>query len=199
MVVVKTKNNFLIYLLTIVLASIAIFFYLNQQEGIQSKKPEITNNSINKGNCLADDCLLVENLEYPVGELSDTAKQSLNEAIADEYKALGFYEAVIAKFGQVRPFSMIKGAEETHISSLKNIYDKYGLSAPPKPTSNKFTVPATINESCQIGYEAEIANAKLYRENLLPTVTSYPDISQIFTNLMNASEQKHLAAFDKCR
>ena len=74
-------------------------------------------------------CLLVDNLEYPAGELSSEVQQALDEAINDEYKALSTYEAVIAKLGSVRPFSMIKGAEVQHIASLKAIYDKYGRPA----------------------------------------------------------------------
>jgi len=79
---------------------------------------------------LADYCLLVDDLDYPVKELSKEAKEALNEAINDEYKALSTYEAAIDKFGAVRPFSMIKGAEEQHIASLKAVYDKYGLTVP---------------------------------------------------------------------
>jgi hypothetical protein len=33
---------------------------------------------------------------------------------------------------------------------------------------------------------------------LLPATAAYPDISLVFTNLMNASEQKHLQAFERC-
>ena len=150
------------------------------------------------GNCLADDCLLVDGLEYPVGELSVEIQKALDEAINDEYKALSTYEAVITKFGAVRPFSMIKGAEEQHIASLKAIYDKYGLEVPENTWPSKILAPATLQEACQIGVGAEIANAALYKENLLPIVVGYEDIVAVFTNLMNASEQKHLPAFERC-
>lgn len=152
----------------------------------------------NRGNCLADDCLLVSDLEYPASELSMPVKEALDEAINDEYKALSVYEAVIEKFGMVRPFSMIKGAEEQHIASLKAIYDKYGLEVPENSWIGKVTAPETIQEACQTGVEAEIANADLYKNHLLPAVEDYEDIVMVFTNLMNASEQKHLAAFEKC-
>lgn len=151
-----------------------------------------------KDNCLADDCLKVEDLEYPAGDLPVQVQSALHEAINDEYKALSTYEAVMTKFGTVRPFSMIKGAEEQHISSLKAIYDKYGLKVPENTWPSKVSVPATIQEACQIGVEAEIANAALYKDKLLPAVKGYEDIFSVFTNLMNASEQKHLPAFDRC-
>jgi len=55
-----------------------------------------------------------------------------------------------------------------------------------------------LQEACQIGVDAEIANAALYRDELLPAVTAYEDITLVFENLMNASQQKHLPAFEKC-
>ncbi len=151
-----------------------------------------------RGNCLADDCLLVEDLEYPAGELSAEVQKALDEAINDEYKALSTYEVVVAKFGMVRPFSMIMGAEEQHIASLKAVYAKYGLEVPANNWATKVSAPETLQEACQVGVDAEIANAALYRENLLPVVKDYEDITLVFVNLMNASQEKHLPAFDKC-
>jgi len=151
-----------------------------------------------RGNCLADDCLMVDGLEYPVSKLNDVVVGALNEAIEDEYRALTVYQKVTDKLGMVRPFSMIMGAEEQHIASLKAVFDKYGLEIPKNNWAGKITVPNTLKESCQLGVEAEIANASLYKEKLLPTVSSYEDIVLVFTSLMNASEQKHLPAFEKC-
>lgn len=152
----------------------------------------------NRGNCLADDCLLVDGLEYPAGELTAEAQGALMEAINDEYKALATYQAVTSKFGSVRPFSMIMGAEEQHIASLKAIFTKYGLDIPENTWSPKVNAPETLKEACQLGVDAEVANAALYREQLLPAVTDYEDVTLVFNNLMNASQQKHLAAFEKC-
>jgi len=81
-------------------------------------------NNLDKKNCLADDCLSVANLDYPVSSLSEDAKIALGKAIEDEYKAFSVYEKTIEKLGMVRPFSMIIRAEESHISALKSIFDK---------------------------------------------------------------------------
>jgi len=152
----------------------------------------------NRGNCLSDDCLLVENLEYPVGDLPQEVQDALIEAINDEYKALATYEAVISEFGNVRPFSMIKGAEEQHIASLKAVFDKYGMEIPENAWLGKVSAPETLQDACQTGVDAEIANATLYDDELLPAVKEYEDITAVFTNLMNASQDKHLPAFDRC-
>ncbi len=192
----KERDNKLIYLsltlIVLVVIMVAIKPINNKQTTNQNQ------NTVNRQNCLADDCLLVDDLNYPVGELSQSAKDALNEAINDEYKALSTYEAVITKLGSVRPFSMIKGAEEQHIASLKAVYDKYGLIVPKNTLSGKVTVPATLKEACQVGVEAEIANASLYRDKLLPAVKDYEDITSVFINLMDASQEKHLSAFEKC-
>jgi hypothetical protein len=152
---------------------------------------------VTRGNCLADDCLALEGFDYPAGELSSEVIDALGKAIQDEYHARDFYNAVMTTFGSVRPFSMIVRAEEMHISSLEAIYDKYGLDIP--ADANETTAaPATLQEACQIGVDAEIANADLYKNELIPAAEGYEDIIGVFTNLMNASQYKHLPAFERC-
>jgi len=41
-----------------------------------------------------------------VNQLNPETQAALIEAIQDEYKARAFYEAVMNKFGSVRPFSL---------------------------------------------------------------------------------------------
>lgn len=195
------KNKLTIYLAITLLVGVLVGYMLTSKKTNSVTKlnnKQKTNTQFSKANCLADDCLLVEDIEYPVGKLPSEIKDALDEAINDEYKALSVYEAVIAKFGATRPFSMIKGAEQQHIASLKAIYDKYGLEVPVNNWPNKINAPTTLQEACQIGVDAEIDNAALYKEKLLPTVRDYEDITAVFINLMNASQQKHLPAFERC-
>lgn len=152
----------------------------------------------NRGNCVSDECLYVDGLDYPAGELTDAARSALLSALDDEYKALATYEAVMAKVGSVRPFVMIARAEEQHISSLKALFDKYGIEIPSNPYAGKTSVPDTLSAACQAGVDAEIANASLYRDRLLPAVKGLADVTGVFTNLMNASQERHLPAFDRC-
>ena len=194
----KRTDKKVVYLLLVALILVVMFLTIKPINNRQTTNQNQNQNTVNRQNCLADDCLLIDNLDYPAGELSESIKNALDEAINDEYKALSTYEAVIYKFGNTRPFSMIKGAEEQHIASLKAIYDKYGLTAPKNTSSGKITSPATLKEACQAGVEAEIANVSLYRDKLLSVVKDYEDITAVFINLMNASQEKHLVAFEKC-
>jgi len=59
------------------------------------------------------------------------------------------------------------------------------------------TTFGTLAEACAFAAQAEIANFALY-DNWLSTVSDYPDLVQIFTNLRNASEFNHLPAFQRC-
>jgi len=154
--------------------------------------------NVDRGNCVADECLFVDGLEYPTGTLTDAAKSALASALDDEYKALATYEAVMAKEGRVRPFVMIARAEEQHISALKALFDKYGMTVTENPYIGKINAPDSMTASCQAGVDAEIANASLYRDTLLPVVKDSADIMGVFTNLMNASQERHLPAFDRC-
>jgi hypothetical protein len=178
--------------------AIAVFSKNGSASLTQNQNGSGKRQDINKDNCLADECLAVNNLDYPAGDLTSEAKEALIEAINDEYKAHALYQKTIEKFGFVRPFSMIIRAEEQHISSLKSLFDKYGLEVPKDDWADKVAAEETLVETCQAGVNAEIANAKLYKERLLPMVSEYEDISLVFTNLMNASQEKHLAAFERC-
>ena len=174
------------------------FLYVNTLSKSQQPMAPSPSPVNNRSNCLADDCLLVDGLEYPVGTLPNDVKAALDQALDDEYKAFSTYQAIITKLGSTRPFSMIIGAEEQHIAQLKSIYTKYGEIPKANSYLGKITVPKTLADSCKAGVEAEIANASLYERELLPLVKNYPDISQVFTNLMQASALKHQPAFERC-
>lgn len=195
----KKKYGSLWPILTVVLCVGIAGGYILTRISTTKPSPAAERLSPTKESCLADDCLAVDSIEaYPVATLSDDVIQSLESALDDEYHALSFYEKVIAKFGTVRPFSMIKNSEEQHIAMLLSIYDKYGITPKPNTWPQKLNAPSSLQQSCQTGVEAEIANAELYRTKLLPAVAAYADITKVFTNLMNASAQKHLQAFERC-
>lgn len=182
--------------------AILIFFvtlFLTGCVAANQQDQQLEQKQLNKSNCLGDDCLLINNLDYPVEKIGEGVKNALIEAIVDEYKAWSTYDKIIEKFGNQRPFIMIIRAEEQHISSLKALFDKYGIDIPKNEWITKIQVSSSLKEACSIGVEAEIANASLYKKKLIPAVENYPDMVQVFTSLMNASQDKHLPAFEKCK
>lgn len=166
----------------------------DNKEGRGRNQSEVTQ-GVNKDNCLMDGCLLVDDAEYPVGELDAKTIGYLEAALEDERKALATYEAVMNEFGSVRPFINIARAEEQHIAMVKALFDKYGVEI---PENNVVVteVPASVAASCQLGVEAEIANDQLYQD-MIGDIKEQ-DIKEIFEALAAASLDMHLPAFENC-
>jgi hypothetical protein len=134
--------------------------------------------------------------------LTPGAEAALGSALQDERHAEAFYAAVMAKFGEVRPFSKIINAERQHEAMLIDLYKTYGIAIPENGYATGVlaapATPGTVVDACKIGVEAEVANRDLYDGNLLPAVAAYPDITQVMQRLRDASEENHLPAFERC-
>ncbi len=134
--------------------------------------------------------------------MSDTERDAAYTALADEYHAQAVYLATMEKFGQVSPFVSIQKAEAGHIAALTEALEAAGVPVPADPYATGAEpapeLPATLQEVCAIGVEAEIANAALYDDELLPQVRGNATLTRVFTNLRNASADHHLPAFEAC-
>lgn len=132
------------------------------------------------------------------GALKDssiTFDEALVFAIQDEYLAQARYDAVIGKFGNIRPFSNIKAAEQQHISALLTLFQKYNKQIPEDNAKQYVTAPGTLKEAFNDGVQAEIDNIAMYDK--LKTIPSLPeDAKLVFTQLGNASKN-HLRAFQR--
>jgi hypothetical protein len=129
-------------------------------------------------------------------ELNENEIRALHEALDDEYKAWAIYDQVIADFGAVGPFANIRDAEARHIEALHAVFALHGLPVPANPWPGKTPRYASPQEACAAGVAAEIANGEMY-ERLL-AATERPDIQMVFRNLRDASQQRHLPAFQRC-
>lgn len=128
------------------------------------------------------------------GPLSDATKAFLTEAIQDEYQNRALYQAVIDKFGQVLPFTNIVRSESTHVAVLTRLFTNHGLTAPADSYAGQVQAPATLPEAFQLAIQSEKDNVAMY-DRFLTTVTE-PDVSRVFTQLRNVSNNMHLQAFE---
>ena len=123
-------------------------------------------------------------------------------ALDDEYKAFATYTVIIENFGEVKPFSNIVEAESVHIGALVTALEAAGVAIPENPYLNgekaRPVAPDSVQEACAIGVTAEIANAALYDDELLPLVEDDAELTRIFITLRDASANKHLPAFERC-
>jgi hypothetical protein len=132
---------------------------------------------------------------YALTPLSTEESEDLLRAIEEEYTARALYESVITDFGDVVPFNEIVLSETQHATVLIRQANKYGLDVPVY-TSIDFPAFATIEEACQAGVDAEIADAALYDE--LMAETTRTDLIRVYTNLQSASLTSHLPQFEAC-
>ncbi|MBN1873747.1 MAG: hypothetical protein JXA33_05920 [Anaerolineae bacterium] len=129
------------------------------------------------------------------GTLTAEQEAALVDFWMDEYRALMTYQAVIAQFGEVQPFTSIVQAEQSHLAAVERIFSRYGLSV---PATSVIDVPVfdSVEAACAAGVQAEVDNAALY-DALLGGFTQ-SDILQVANNLRNASLNNHLPAFEAC-
>jgi len=131
--------------------------------------------------------------------MSDLSKQeieALHEALDDEYLAWSTYDQVIEDFGEVHPFINIREAELRHIEAILFLFNRYGVPIPKNPWPGQVERYQSIQEACEAGVKAEIANGEMY-ERLLMT-TQRRDLLEVLGNLQEASQQRHLPAFQRC-
>ena len=128
--------------------------------------------------------------------LTKTEIDALHEALDDEYRALATYDQVIHDFGEVRPFINIRDAEARHIQALCFLFDTYDISIPANKWPGQVTRYQTLRAACEAGVAAEIENGHMYDRLLKSTKRS--DIIRVFRNLQEASQERHLAAFERC-
>lgn len=128
--------------------------------------------------------------------LSQEEIGAIHEALEDEYKSWATYDLVIKDFGEVRPFINIRDAEARHIDALLEIFSDYGVTPPANTWIGKAPRYESIHSACAAAVEAEIENGELYERIMRSTQRT--DILNVFRNLCDASQQRHLPAFQRC-
>ncbi len=129
---------------------------------------------------------LAENKTYTEAEM-------VAWAIQDEVNAEAAYQAILSAFGsELRPFSAIVKAEQTHQALLLPLMEKYSIA---KPAPSPATAPATFEEALQVGITAEEENIAMYQA-FLAQGNLPEDVKAVFLRL-DAASQNHLAAFTR--
>lgn len=142
----------------------------------------------------------------PMGSLSATQKATLASMAEEEKLAHDVYVALAAKFPTDYQFARIADAETMHQSALRLLLTRYGLTDPTaglaagefstaefqKLYADLVAQATTAQNALSVG----IAVEKLDIADLTSALNglSAPDVTQVYTNLRNAS-QHHLAAF----
>ena len=128
--------------------------------------------------------------------LTEAEVESLQAAIMEEYMAYNTYAEIIDAYGEVIPFNRIVNAEQKHTEALIRLANYYSVEVP-ENTGQTFDLSfTTLAEACQVGVEIETLDGADLQK--LISETENPNLIRVYTNLMNASLNKHLVAFEAC-
>ena len=123
----------------------------------------------------------------------------LNASIQDEYRSHATYAGVLVNFPDQKPFSNIVEAEAQHISAVSQLFDVRGLSVPGSQyATGDIAGFSTVTAACSASVVSETASYQMYDEFLKLLGAAPADVVNVFTNLRNASRDKHLPAFSTC-
>ena len=129
--------------------------------------------------------------------ISDSVAVALEVTLLDEYRAEATYARVLADFGDIRPFSNIIQAEQTHAAAVEGLYTTYGLDRPDNPYSaGSVEGYASVADACAAGVAGEVNNAALYDRFLRLDLPE--DVRRVLTSNRDASLNRHLPAFERC-
>ncbi len=126
-----------------------------------------------------------------------TLDQMLTYAIQDEYLAQATYNAIIDTYGEIKPFTNIVLAEQTHIDMLLPLFETYGITIPVNDAAQYVVVPDSVSSAIATGVNAEQVNIAMY-EAFIAQGNLPSDVQAVFEYLISAS-QHHLNAFSKDR
>ena len=128
--------------------------------------------------------------------LTPQEMDALERAILEEYGAYNLYLHFADVFESSEIFARIAQSEQQHLNALIRQAEKYGMVIPANPGLGTPPVLTSVEEACQAGVEAELADGARYDE--LMALTDRPDLIRVFTRLQAASLEKHLPAFEAC-
>lgn len=119
----------------------------------------------------------------------DAWKEEFLPVLNEEYEAVATYVAIIAAYGEIRPYTNLYRAEQKHLAALLRIAERHGLDVTePNPV---ISLPSDLESVRLAGLaleEADIALLTEFLESDLPD-----DVRVVITNLLDASKN-HAAA-----
>ncbi len=137
-------------------------------------------------------------IAYGADSLTDkqvyTIEEMLRYAIEDEYLARAEYLEIMEQFGEVRPFTNIAKAEQTHISMLEPLFAAYNIALPENDAKQHLSIADSLETAYKLGVEAEIKNIDMYERFLSQELPD--DVRAVFEYLVRASNN-HLNAFQR--
>ncbi|MGC8476372.1 MAG: hypothetical protein ACP5NP_08460 [Acetobacteraceae bacterium] len=117
------------------------------------------------------------------------------EALEDEDRVRATCRQVIETFGPLRPIVSIVEAEGRPAEALLAQFRRIEIAPQPGTWPGRVTTPAALAEACAAAVLAKIENTAMY-DGLLAEVID-PELREVMPRLKEASQERHLPAFQR--
>ena len=128
---------------------------------------------------------------------ADVSPDVLAAALDREYYAGVLYDRVLTDLGPVSPFDTVSESEDQHQATVAALFSKRGWTVPPNPYAiGQMPAFASVAAACRhaAGNEEEVAAT--YQALLAAALPK--DVRTVFGNMLAATVDHHLAAFERC-
>jgi len=122
--------------------------------------------------------------------------EALQCALDLAYQGWASCDQVIRRHGEVRPFSRIRDAERRRIHQLWRLFISHGLPIPENPWAGAIPSAESLPAACAQALEQERTRLRCCAQ-LLAGVDR-EDLRAVLSDLAEASEVRHLPAFERC-
>lgn len=142
------------------------------------------------------------------GTLTDAQKRTLAAMAQEEKLAQDLYAAFGNRYDP-RVFDRIANSEAQHLTTVRTLLQRYDVADPTAgTTAGKFSDPAVqatydkllaegnANQTAALGVGKKVEQTDIADLKAALAGLSAPDVTQVYTNLIAASE-RHLAAFTR--
>lgn len=134
-------------------------------------------------------------------------KQTLTEALTEEYLAHATYDAILVHHGSKRPFSNIVKSEAQHIKVVSKLFTDRDWSVPADTYRRKnqetdadytkrLNVPKNWTDALKLGLKIENEDVKFLSEALKQKELPQ-DVRRTFDQLLLVSRDRHAVAFER--
>lgn len=142
------------------------------------------------------------------GTLTDAQKSTMATMAQEEKLAHDLYVAFAAKYDLV-VFEHIANSEAQHLAAVRILLQRYGVADPTAGTTDgvfsdpavqaaydKLLADGNASQTSALGVGKKVEQTDVADLKAALTGLSAPDVAQVYTNLLAASE-RHLAAFTR--
>lgn len=121
-----------------------------------------------------------------------TVRDMMTAALQDERTVARFYQQILGRFGDARPFNRLQPAELRHASAIEFLFQKREWPMPDMPVEAAPDMPDKYADAVNLAYRQEVENVAMYDAFLDQDLPA--DVREVFLNLRAASAQRHMRA-----